>query len=68
MAFTQIKWGFLPLIFFILAGISPLFADDIGDYQSSWIHRALEMQRDFDGDEPLRKATFLSTHNSFNAR
>jgi hypothetical protein len=39
----------------------------IADYERSWVHRALSLQRDLDRDAPLWRALIPHTHNSFNA-
>lgn len=49
----------------LFSGVS--WAGEVDDYQSSWEHRALALQRQIDGDTPLSDVLFLSTHNSFNA-
>ncbi len=33
-----------------------------------WVQQALQLQRDIDKDAPLNEATFIGTHNSYNAR
>ena len=33
--------------------ISPVAADEVDDYQDSWIHRALSIQRELDMDIPI---------------
>lgn len=40
---------------------------EVAQYQSSWLHQAHQLQRDLDQDQPLRRATFIGTHNSYNA-
>ncbi|MFZ5723251.1 MAG: hypothetical protein ACOY33_06265 [Pseudomonadota bacterium] len=42
-------------------------AGDVDDYQGSWIHKALTLQRNLDHFAPLSQATFLATHNSYNS-
>lgn len=39
----------------------------IADYESSWVHRALSLQRGLDADAPLWEEQIPHTHNSFNA-
>lgn len=39
----------------------------VGDYKSSWIHKALQLQRGLDMEAPLAKALFVGTHNSYNS-
>ncbi|HAU16019.1 MAG: hypothetical protein VXY23_15555 [Pseudomonadota bacterium] len=40
---------------------------EVEHYQSSWLHRAHQLQRQLDQEQPLRRATFIATHNSYNA-
>ncbi|MCP5019008.1 MAG: hypothetical protein GY938_27575 [Ketobacter sp.] len=40
---------------------------DVEHYQSSWVHQALALQRQLDVNQPLHRATFIATHNSFNS-
>ena len=64
------KNGILYLVlpcFILLISFNALHAGAVDDYQSSWEHRALGLQRQVDGDAPLSDVLFLSTHNSFNA-
>jgi hypothetical protein len=64
------KNGILYLVlpfFIILISINLLHAGPVEDYQSSWEHRALGLQRQVDGDAPLSDVLFLSTHNTYNA-
>lgn len=35
---------------------------------ASWLEVALKLQRDIDNDAPLSEATFIGTHNSYNAK
>jgi hypothetical protein len=42
-------------------------ASDVDDYQNSWVHRALSLQRGLDHFQPMSRATFLGTHNSYNS-
>ena len=36
-------------------------------YTGSWLRRTLDLQNKLDYDEPLAKATFIMTHNSYNS-
>lgn len=36
--------------------------------ESTWLTEALKLQRDIDKDVPLKDATFLGTHNSYNSK
>ena len=40
---------------------------EINQYQTSWEHRAHQLQRELDAEVPLTRATFFGTHNSYNA-
>jgi hypothetical protein len=40
---------------------------NILEYESSWTHRALAVQRSLDDDVPIRDALWPHTHNSFNS-
>lgn len=40
---------------------------EISNYESSWEHRAHQLQRELDADRPLTQTTFFGTHNSYNA-
>ena len=51
------------LVTLLLWGCNP----DISDYQSSWLHQAHQLQRQLDYHQPLQRATFIATHNSYNA-
>lgn len=42
-------------------------ANDVDDYQGSWIDRALSLQSDLGDFTPMSQATFLGTHNSYNS-
>ena len=42
-------------------------AGAVEDHQSSWAYRALMLQLKLDEEAPLSQATFLGTHNSYNA-
>lgn len=42
-------------------------SQEVNEFQSSWEARALALQRQLDNDAPLVRATFLATHNSYNA-
>lgn len=42
-------------------------ADKVRDFQSTWIYQALMRQAELDSHAPLSQATFLGTHNSYNA-
>ena len=39
----------------------------VSQYQATWVHRALTLQRQLDDDVPLARSTLPHTHNSFNA-
>ncbi len=39
---------------------------DVNAFQSSWTARALEFQREIQGDLPLTQGLFLGSHNSYN--
>ena len=41
---------------------------ELVDYTKSWEHKALQLQRGLDLDAPLPQATFIGTHNSYNAK
>lgn len=51
----------------LLASTTPALAGDVDDYQNSWIHQALSLQRQLDHFAPMSQATFLATHNSYNS-
>ena len=40
----------------------------ISSFKYSWLERALKLQREIDFNAPLKDATFLGTHNSYNAK
>ena len=42
-------------------------ASEVSDYKASWAYRALQHQGDIDLFAPFGKASFLTTHNSYNA-
>lgn len=42
-------------------------ANDVDDYQGSWMDRALSLQSDLGDFTPMAQATFLATHNSYNS-
>ncbi|MCU0662470.1 MAG: hypothetical protein MUC50_09120 [Myxococcota bacterium] len=42
-------------------------ASSVSDYQQTWAYKALELQGKLDSYAPLGKATFVTTHNSYNA-
>ena len=44
-----------------------LSAANVAEYEASWVHRALGLQRQLDHGVPLRDALFPHTHNSFNS-
>lgn len=52
------------LLIFLSATI---YASDVSDYKGSWEYRALQLQNKIDLNAPLGKASFLTTHNSYNA-
>src|SRR3990167_11298028 len=37
-------------------------------YASTWIEKALKLQREIDLNAPLNEATFIGTHNSYNSK
>jgi len=41
--------------------------NEIDNFKSSWEYKALKLQRTIDLTAPLSSATFIATHNSFNA-
>lgn len=45
----------------------PVERSEVAAYQSTWVHRALVLQRALGDQLPLRDAQWLGTHNSFNA-
>ena len=45
----------------------PVERREVAAYQSTWVHRALVLQRALGDDLPFREAQWLGTHNSFNA-
>ena len=45
----------------------PVSDERIAAYQSSWVHRALTLQRGLDDSAPFVDGLLLHTHNSFNA-
>ena len=49
------------------AGAAPATADEIGDFQGTWVDRALDIQYELSFDVPLRNAHYVGTHNSFNS-
>lgn len=51
----------------LLASTTPALAGDVDDYQNSWVHQALSLQRQLDHFAPMSQATFLATHNSYNS-
>lgn len=51
----------------LLALTAPSLANDVDDYQNSWVHQALSLQRQLDAQAPLAQATFIATHNSYNS-
>ena len=47
----------------------PVFAnEDIEKFKHSWLGKTLQWQREIDLDVPLNQATFIGTHNSYNAK
>ncbi|VVS94678.1 galactose-binding domain-containing protein [Desulfoluna spongiiphila] len=44
-----------------------VYASDVSDYRGSWEYRALSHQSEIDRNAPFGKASFLTTHNSYNA-
>ena len=48
-------------------GVAPATADEVGDYQGTWVDRALDLQYELGFDVPLRNANYVGTHNSFNS-
>ena len=42
-------------------------AGAVEDHQASWAYRALQLQLKLDEEAPLSQATFIGTHNSYNA-
>lgn len=65
MAKPQPKLYFFILFFFLLS--APLFAASVSDYKNSWEYKALQLQSKIDQDAPFGKASFITTHNSYNA-
>ena len=62
---TKLKAGFASLA--LLAMTQTGVAATVDDFKNSWEYRALELQQRIDMGEPLGKATFLTTHNSYNS-
>ncbi len=61
----------LSLIYFFLCAFSNAVEADSSDIQAfkkSWIAKALQLQNQIDIHSPLNQATFLGTHNSYNAK
>ncbi|WP_199223836.1 hypothetical protein [Paraconexibacter algicola] len=50
-----------------VAEAASAFAPDLAAYRASWEHRAAVFQSRLGDRLPLREATFVGTHNSFNA-
>lgn len=50
-----------------VAGAAPAAADEVGDFQGTWVDRALDVQYELGFDVPLRNAPYVGTHNSFNS-
>ena len=48
-------------------GAAPAAADEVGDFQGTWVDRALDIQYELGFDVPLRNAPYVGTHNSFNS-
>ncbi|WP_444944564.1 phosphatidylinositol-specific phospholipase C domain-containing protein [Microbulbifer sp. ZKSA006] len=46
---------------------SPLWADNISDFQNSWSGVALDLQRQIDNHTPMSENNILGTHNSYNS-
>lgn len=42
-------------------------ASDVSNYKQTWEYKALQLQGDIDLYAPLGKASFITTHNSYNA-
>jgi hypothetical protein len=42
-------------------------ASSVSDYQQAWAYKALRLQEKLDLNAPLGKASFVTTHNSYNA-
>lgn len=57
----------LVLFALVLLPAGPARAGDVDDFQGSWVHKALGLQRNLDHFTPLAQATFLATHNSYNS-
>ncbi|ABC27095.1 protein containing QXW lectin repeats [Hahella chejuensis KCTC 2396] len=51
----------------IAAAASSVCANEIEDFRNSWTYRALTHQRTLDLGEPLGRANFPYTHNSYNS-
>lgn len=45
----------------------PVSEARVAAYQTSWLHRALSLQRDLTSDAPLLEEQLVHTHNSFNS-
>ena len=48
-------------------GVAPATADEVDDFQGTWVDRALDLQYELGFDVPLRNAPYVGTHNSFNS-
>ncbi|CAM2065527.1 1-phosphatidylinositol phosphodiesterase [Sulfidibacter corallicola] len=51
----------------MISAMSTALAGEIEDFQNHWIYRALMLQGKLDLQAPLADATFVTTHNSYNA-
>lgn len=61
-AFNRCVWFALAAVF-----AAPLWAGEVDDFERSWTAKALAHQRTLDLYAPLAHATFITTHNSYNA-
>lgn len=52
----------------VLAAAAPAGADDIDDFEGSWLESALEQQYELGSDVGFDNAPLVGTHNSFNSR
>jgi hypothetical protein len=60
------RW--LTLLFLCYMPCALASQNDIKNYQQSWLYQALILQNTIDQYTPLVHATFIGTHNSFNAK
>ena len=58
----------LPILLACSAHTSALANSDIDKFKQSWTAKGMQLQRTIDINTPLNQATFVGTHNSYNAK